>query len=46
MTRGESMSEYTEMVLDGTLCQVCGQLVNEKPVGYPVTCEDCGGNSA
>ena len=45
------MGEVAEMMLDGTLCQICGglmeDLINEngddlkEPPGYPRTCEDC-----
>jgi len=38
------MGEMAEMALDGTLCQVCGQLLlgeDESPPGYPQTCGGC-----
>lgn len=45
------MSENTEMILEGTLCQVCGALMEDlvpdkgnklkDPPGFPRTCEDC-----
>lgn len=35
------MSEVTELILDGILCEQCGQLVDIEPVGYPRRCEDC-----
>ena len=45
------MGEVAEMMLDGTLGQICGglmeDLINEngddlkEPPGYPRTCEDC-----
>lgn len=40
------MGEIADMMLDGTMCQVCGQWINEGEDGdgFPVTCEDCGGN--
>lgn len=34
------MGEIAEMMLDGTLCQQCGQFIG-RPCGYPVTCDDC-----
>lgn len=41
------MGEISEMILDGTLCQVCGGLVGDVPedVGYPRTCNSCGKSS-
>ncbi|MGL4695225.1 hypothetical protein [Enterococcus larvae] len=40
------MGEIAEMVLDGTLCDVCGGVFDdivagEEEPGYPRTCEDC-----
>ena len=40
------MSETTEMILDGTMCQVCGAWMEDVcdgfvAPGYPRTCEDC-----
>ena len=45
------MGEITDMILDGTLCQVCGTLVccgdpnvasrSELSPGFPRTCPDC-----
>lgn len=35
------MGEIAEMMLDGTMCQVCGEFINEDPPGYPVTCGGC-----
>lgn len=34
------MGDIAEMMLDGTLCQVCGCYVGE-PEGFPRTCEEC-----
>ncbi len=34
------MGEYAEMMLDGTMCQVCGEYLGGDD-GYPVTCESC-----
>ncbi len=36
------MGEIAEMMLDGTLCQVCGVFLGED-CGFPVTCRDCQG---
>ena len=48
---GIVMSEVTEMMLDGTLCEFCGGLMDDlivegskelkEPPGYPRKCEDC-----
>ena len=35
------MGEVAEMMLDGTLCQVCGGVIDGTTPGYPRTCEDC-----
>lgn len=34
------MGEIAEMMLDGTMCQVCGEFMGES-VGYPITCTSC-----
>jgi len=31
------------MMLDGTLCQTCGEYLGS-PVGYPRSCRNCGGD--
>ena len=35
------MGEVAEMMLDGTLCQECGGVIDGTTPGYPRTCEDC-----
>jgi hypothetical protein len=35
------MGEVAEMMLDGTLCEGCGEFLGA-PVGYPRKCRDCG----
>lgn len=35
------MGEYAEMMLDGTLCQVCGVFMGHQPPGFPLTCRGC-----
>jgi hypothetical protein len=35
------MGEVADMVLDGTLCQKCGALVDEEAPGFPRDCADC-----
>jgi len=39
------MGDAAEMVLDGILCQVCGEYIGEA-VGYPRNCESCGGEGS
>ena len=34
------MGEIAEMMLDGTMCQVCGEFMGDS-AGYPVTCAGC-----
>lgn len=38
------MAEIAEMILNGTLCGVCGAFVGEA-VGYPRTCAACADNA-
>lgn len=35
------MGEIAEMMLDGTLCQVCGELLGDDAPGHPRTCVGC-----
>lgn len=35
------MGEIAEMMLDGTLCQRCGSVIDGDTPGYPRYCEDC-----
>ena len=35
------MGEIAEMMLDGTLCQVCGSVIDGDTPGYPRYCIDC-----
>jgi hypothetical protein len=35
------MGEIAEMMLDGTLCEGCGEFLNEEPLGYPGYCFSC-----
>lgn len=41
------MGDMADMVLDGILCQECGELMidpeKEDPPGYPQTCGGCAG---
>lgn len=34
------MGEIADMMLDGILCQECGQFIGER-VGFPQSCDDC-----
>ena len=34
------MGEIADLILDGALCQWCGEDMDEA-AGYPVTCEAC-----
>lgn len=40
------MGEIADMMLDGTMCQVCGCFLNdgEDGEGFPMTCDDCKGD--
>jgi len=38
------MGEVAEMMLDGTLCEGCGELINLNPPGYPCYCAQCRPN--
>ena len=35
------MGDAADMILDGIVCQVCGQVIDEEETGYPRTCEGC-----
>ena len=37
------MGDIADMILDGTLCQVCGEVIDPEsdPIGYLVTCIAC-----
>jgi hypothetical protein len=37
------MGEIADMMLDGTLCQSCGEYLDQEPCGYPVSCGGCAG---
>ena len=38
------MGEISEMMIDGTLCQVCGVYLDGETPGFPRTCTHCGGD--
>jgi predicted amidophosphoribosyltransferase len=35
------MGDVAEMMLDGTLCQCCGDYLEDSPGGFPMYCPDC-----
>jgi|GEM_PF-1785760 len=35
------MGDIAEMILEGVLCQVCGELIDGEEPGYPRDCESC-----
>lgn len=37
------MGEQAENMLDGLLCEICGELIDGKEPGYPRKCELCDG---
>jgi hypothetical protein len=39
---GDGLGEIAEMMLDGTLCEQCGEYIEEcEPEGFPRLCESC-----
>lgn len=35
------MGDITDMILEGLLCELCGQYIESEPQGYPRLCGDC-----
>ncbi len=35
------MSEFTEAILDGIFCELCGVVIDFEAPGHPRRCEDC-----
>lgn len=35
------MGDTAEMILDGTLCEKCGEVIDLFSPGYPRVCDDC-----
>lgn len=35
------MGDIADMMLDGLLCERCGELIDGEEPGYPRCCEDC-----
>lgn len=40
------MSETTDAMLSGLLCQVCGVLIDDSEPGYPRVCAGCEADEA
>lgn len=38
------MGEIAEMMLDGTLCEGCGEYLGGESLGFPMRCGGCGGD--
>jgi hypothetical protein len=39
------MGEAADDILDGTVCQLCGQFLANGGDGFPQTCVECGGDA-
>lgn len=37
------MGEWADSILDGEVCEKCGQYMEGPLVGFPVTCSGCKG---
>ena len=35
------MGDVADMMMDGTLCEGCGEFIDDDPPGYPRKCRDC-----
>jgi hypothetical protein len=35
------MGDIAEMMLEGLLCERCGEMIDGEKTGYPRKCEDC-----
>lgn len=40
IVRKEIMGDIAEMIIEGIICERCGNYLGE-PVGFPRTCEEC-----
>lgn len=40
------MGDVAELMLDGSICQICGEGMGAAPCGYPRTCRSCLGEIA
>ena len=38
---GKMMGDIADMMLDGTLCEVCGEFIDDDEGGYPRRCAAC-----
>jgi hypothetical protein len=35
------MGEFSDMIIDGFLCEMCGEMIDGKESGYPRLCDTC-----
>lgn len=40
------MGEIAEMIVDGEICQICGEVFDDEPPGHPRSCEECAEDEA
>ncbi|GGP07336.1 hypothetical protein GCM10011346_02920 [Oceanobacillus neutriphilus] len=38
------MSDTVDLMLEGNICQCCGDLIDGDDPGYPRDCDSCGDN--
>lgn len=38
---GIRMGEFSDMIIDGFLCEMCGEMIDGKESGYPRLCDTC-----
>jgi len=38
------MGSFSDMIIDGFLCETCGEMIDGKESGYPRICDDCKEN--
>ncbi len=39
------MGEIADLMVNGDICETCGQWLSDLGDGYPRTCTDCGGDA-
>jgi hypothetical protein len=37
----QRMGEFSDMIIDGFLCEMCGEMIDGKESGYPRLCDTC-----
>ena len=37
------MGEFSDLIIDGFLCETCGEMIDGKESGYPRQCDECKG---